>query len=512
MRLGLIGGGYWGKNLIREFYNLGVLDTVCDVDEKALLQYKELYPEVKVTKEWHTILESDEINSVCVSLPAEMHYRFAKEALLADKDVYVEKPITLSIDEAEELVHLAEERGKILMVGHLLHYHGCIIKVKEMIREGKLGKIHSITCNRLNLGKFRVNENVLWSFAPHDISVALSLCGDRLPAVVQSGGHGFVTDGLHDIVNSVLRYDDGPYVNINVSWLHPYKEQKLVVVGDKGMLCFDDVVKKNKLKYYTGHVEYNQGIPVAVKGTGVVVEYDLSESPLNRECQHFIECCNTRAKPITDGQEGLRVLKVLDHLQKSLESGGQLTVINNGYFSHPTATIDDGAYIGKGTRVWHYSHVCKGAEIGENCNIGQNVFIAGGSYLGSGCKVQNNVSVYKGVHCEDNVFLGPSCVLTNDINPRCEYPKHGEYMDTYIEEGATIGANATIVCGTRLGKYCLIGAGAVVTKNVEPYSIMVGNPAKRIGTIDEKGNRELFKNKPLKGGSQLQKIRYSNRH
>jgi UDP-2-acetamido-3-amino-2,3-dideoxy-glucuronate N-acetyltransferase len=160
------------------------------------------------------------------------------------------------------------------------------------------------------------------------------------------------------------------------------------------------------------------------------------------------------------------------------------------YFVHESSLVDPGAQIEQGVKIWHWSHVTPTAEIGSGSNIGQNCYIAG--KLGSGCKVQNNVSVYQGVECESNVFLGPSCVLTNDINPRCGAPKGGNYIPTLIKSGATIGANATIVCGTTIGSHALIGAGAVVTKDVEPYAIMVGNPAKRIGTIDEQGNRTLF--------------------
>jgi UDP-2-acetamido-3-amino-2,3-dideoxy-glucuronate N-acetyltransferase len=203
--------------------------------------------------------------------------------------------------------------------------------------------------------------------------------------------------------------------------------------------------------------------------------------------------------PITDGEEGLRVLRVLKSLQESLDKSCEVKLILQNrpiiplaYFAHETAYIDEGGEIGEGTKIWHFSHICKGAKIGKNCNIGQNVFIAGGAVLGDNCKVQNNVSIYAGVIAGDYVFFGPSCVLTNDINPRGMYSKAGHYIETILEDGVTLGANCTIVCGNRLGKHSLIGSGAVVTKDVEPFSIMVGNPAKRIGEIDEKGNRTIY--------------------
>lgn len=162
------------------------------------------------------------------------------------------------------------------------------------------------------------------------------------------------------------------------------------------------------------------------------------------------------------------------------------------YFAHPTATIDDGAEIGAGTKIWHYSHIMDGAVLGEKCNIGQNVVISPGVTLGRNCKVQNNVSVYTGVTCDEDVFLGPSCVFTNVTNPRSAVNRHSQYAKTHVGKGATIGANATIVCGHDIGEYAFIGAGAVVTKTVAPYALMVGNPARQMGWMSEYGHRLDF--------------------
>ena len=497
IHLGLIGGGYWGKNLIRDFYKINVLHTVCDINKEALSEYEKLYPGINTTTNWNNILSDTNINSVCIALPAELHYKFAKQALEANKDVYVEKPITLNVSEAEDLINIAKRKNKILMVGHLLHYHPFINKMKEIIRSGKLGKIKNIVANRLSLGIFRKEENVLWSFAPHDISVILNLCNDELPNSVLCSGMDHINKGIHDVTNSILKYND-KYVNINVNWLNPYKEQKMSIIGEKGMLIFDDVSKTNKLTYFPEYIKYSSdlnSIPIPVKNNGINIELDnADEFPLLRECQHFVDCCITREQPITNGEEGLRVLTVLDALNKSLITNKEVVLTNKKetYFAHKTAVIDEGADIGNGTKIWHFSHICKGAKIGKNCNIGQNVFIGDGAILGDNCKVQNNVSIYAGVEAEDYVFFGPSCVLTNDINPRCMHSKNGEYVKTFLKKGVTLGANSTIVCGNILGEHSLIGSGAVICKNVEPYSIMVGNPAKKIGTIDEKGNRKLF--------------------
>jgi UDP-2-acetamido-3-amino-2,3-dideoxy-glucuronate N-acetyltransferase len=498
MNLGLIGGGYWGKNLIREFNKTGTLHTICDINTVALEGYTTEYPGINTTTNWDDVLQNEDITAVCIALPAEMHFSFAKKSLLAGKDVYVEKPITLDMKEAEELIQIAKDQDKILMVGHLLHYHPCVEKIKEIIAEGKIGKVKNIVANRLSLGIFRTQENVMWSFAPHDISVILSLCGNKLPKSVLCSGKDHITKGVQDITNSVLMYDD-KYVNINVNWLSPYKEQKMSIIGDKGMILFDDVSKDKKITYFPEYIQYSadiNAIPQPIKNNEINIVVDTSVSPLLKECNHFVECCIERKTPITDGEEGLRVLKVLNTLQMSLNSGKQETIHSSDmecdYFVHDTAIVDEGADIGEGTKIWHFSHICKGAKIGKNCNIGQNVFIAGGAVLGDNCKVQNNVSIYGGVEADDYVFFGPSCVLTNDINPRGMHSKGGAYIKTKFEKGVTLGANCTIVCGNTLGQHSLIGSGAVICKDVEPYSIMVGNPGKKIGEIDETGNRTIY--------------------
>jgi UDP-2-acetamido-3-amino-2,3-dideoxy-glucuronate N-acetyltransferase len=214
--------------------------------------------------------------------------------------------------------------------------------------------------------------------------------------------------------------------------------------------------------------------------------------PLKNECLHFLECCRERSKPRTDGREGVRVLRVLQAAQRSLEKDGDpsmterevqhsSSVEQKNYFVHPTAVVDEGAVIGKGTKVWHFSHIMKGATIGERCILGQNVNVDGGVVIGNNVKVQNNVSVYTGLVIEDDVFLGPSCVLTNVSNPRSQINRHSLYEKTIIRRGATIGANATIVCGVAIGRYAFIAAGAVVTKDVPDYALVAGNPGRRKG-------------------------------
>lgn len=492
INLGLIGGGYWGKNLIREFNACGVLHTICEINESVNKLYAEQYPSINITTQWTDILTNTDITAVCISLPADMHYQFAKDALLHNKDVYVEKPITLNVNEAEELIELAKKHNKIIMVGHLLHYHPCIIKMKELIQNEEIGKIKNIISNRLNLGLFRTQENVLWSFAPHDISVILSLCNDKMPDEIQCNGKSVLTKNIHDITNTIMIYkNEDIYININVNWLNPFKEQKLTIIGENGMIVFDDVLENDKLKIFKNYILWNDKTPTPVKTKSISITIDDYESPLLKECKHFIDCCITRKVPITSGEEGLRVLQVLQKSQESLEHDGSIVRIpKSQYYAHDTAIIDNGATIGDDTKIWHFTHVCKTGMVGNNCNIGQGCYIAG--ILGNNCKVQNGVNLYLGVECEDNVFLAGGVTFTNDRNPRCEYPKHGAYVKTLIKHGSSIGANSTIVCGVVLGKYCFVGAGAVVTHNVPPFAVVVGNPARQIGIIDEKGNITHF--------------------
>lgn len=488
--IGLVGSGYWGKNILRELYNIRALHTICDKDENLLQEHLEKYPSLNITTNWKKMLENPDITAVCIALPAVLHYQFALEALNNNKDVFVEKPLALSVEHCDELIKLAKEKNRILMVGHLLQYHPCVQKIYEMVNNNYIGNIKYIVSNRLNLGKIRREENVLWSFAPHDISIILKLMGDKMPTSVICNGHAFVSKNVHDITSTILEFGEEVYSQINVNWLNPFKEQKLVIVGTNGMITFDDTIE-DKLKYFGGYMEWKKGQPVVTKNDGEVINYDKGVSPLFIEMHHFIDCCKKRVEPFTDGKEGKRVLSVLDMAQKSLTQNKKIYYSEKkiDYFVHETSIIDEGSEIGKGSKIWHFCHLVSSAKIGENCNLGQNIFLAG--QIGNNCKVQNNVSIYKGVKAGDNVFFGPSCCTSNDLRPRCKYPKNGKYLETIIEDNVTIGANATIVCGVRLGKGCMVAAGSTVTRDISPYTLVAGTPAREMYKIDEYGERVL---------------------
>ncbi|OGQ46673.1 MAG: oxidoreductase [Deltaproteobacteria bacterium RIFCSPLOWO2_02_FULL_46_8] len=309
--VGLIGLGYWGKNILRNLNELGVLHTACDYSSEIIAQRKSEFPGILYTNRFEELLEQPEIKAVTIATPAATHYGLSRRALLADKDVFVEKPLSLTYQEGQQLVELAHQQKKILMVGHLLQYHPAVIVLHDLIAKGTLGSIQYIYSNRLNIGKLRTEENVLWSFAPHDISVILMLVGEE-PSRVFAFGGAYVNRGIVDTTLTTLEFSSsGIRGHIFVNWLHPYKEQKLVVVGSNAMAVFDDCAK-DKLTVYPHTIEIKDGhIPVAHKAEGQAVPL-TGQEPLTEELRHFINCVNQRTVPKTDGREALRVLSVLE--------------------------------------------------------------------------------------------------------------------------------------------------------------------------------------------------------
>jgi UDP-2-acetamido-3-amino-2,3-dideoxy-glucuronate N-acetyltransferase len=490
----VVGCGYWGKNLVRNFAELGALHTICDADPKVLETLRASYAGVNTETEFDRILENDEIEGVVIATPAVRHYSMAKEAILADKDVFVEKPLALEVEDGEELVDLTEEHKRILLVGHLLEYHPAVAKLKELVDGGELGRIEYIYSNRLNLGKFRTEENILWSFAPHDISIILLLLG-TMPREISAHGGYYLNRDIADVTLTTLGFDNGVRAHIFVSWLHPYKEQKLVVVGDKKMALFDDTNPRDKLLLYSHEIEWIDRKPVPRQKHPAPIHVPPDE-PLRLECQDFVDCVRSRKRPKVDGHKGLQVLRVLSYCQKSLESNGRIMSLNNARsdcFVHDTSIVEEPCQIGKGTRIWHFCHIMPGATIGHNCVIGQNVFIGRGVKIGNNVKIENNVSVFEGVTLEDDVFCGPSCVFTNVMNPRSFVSRKHEFKPTLVKKGATIGANAAIICGNTVGPYAFVGAGSVVTSEVPDYAMVYGNPARIQGWVCQCGVKLDFK-------------------
>ncbi|HHT9151849.1 MAG TPA: Gfo/Idh/MocA family oxidoreductase, partial [Candidatus Wujingus californicus] len=393
--IGLIGLGYWGKNILRNLFELGVLHTAGDLSSQIISERKKEFHGVNYITKFEEMLNNKDIKAVAIATPAATHYEYVKQALLAGKDVFVEKPLALTVKEGQEIVDIASKRKRVLMVGHILLYHPAVIKLKKVIASGVLGKVEYIYSNRLNIGKLRTEENILWSFAPHDISVIITLLEEE-PASVKAFGGDYLNKGIYDTTMTTLEFKNGVKGHIFVSWLHPYKEQKLIVVGSKAMAVFDDV-SKEKLFLYPHKIEWKDGkIPIAQKVDYEIIPVEDGE-PLKLELQHFIDCVLQRKMPKTDGNEGLRVLKVLEQAENALALRNLSAA---SYFAHESACIDEGTQIGRGTKVWHFSHILKGSRIGKDCIVGQNVVIGPDVEIGDRCKIQNNVSVYKGVVLE----------------------------------------------------------------------------------------------------------------
>jgi len=501
VRVAVVGAGYWGTNLVRNFHGIGSLAAVCDSNRDRLEGVSKSYPEIRTTHSFQSIIKDSSIDAIAIATPAETHYQMAKQGLLAGKHVFVEKPIALHVREGMELNELAKTQQQVLMIGHLLHYHPGVIKLKQLVSEGELGKIEYIYSNRLNLGKIRREENILWSFAPHDISVILSLTGE-MPERVISEGANYLHKRVADVTLSNLSFPSGIKAHIFVSWLHPYKEQRLVVVGDRKMALFDDVEPEHKLLLYPHRIVWKDHVPVPDKKEAEKIPIERRE-PLREECRHFIDCIREGLTPKTDGEEAIRVLRVLQACQRSLEQEGKAVPVSEapkeagfpGAMVHDSAVVDPGCELGEGTKIWHFSHVIKGSKIGKDCSIGQNVVIGPDVTIGNRVKIQNNVSVFEGVTLEDGVFCGPSMVFTNVYNPRSYIPRKKEIRPTLVKEGATLGANSTIICGHTVGRFAFIGAGAVVIDDVPDYALMVGNPAKIKGWMCQCGIQLHFDKK-----------------
>jgi predicted dehydrogenase len=328
LNVAVIGCGYWGKNLVRNFNQLGALSMVCDTTPAGQATAADLASQSEIVSDVQQVLET-EVPGVVIATPAETHYDLVKQALLAGKDVFVEKPLALTYEHGAGLLRLAEQQRRILMVGHVLEYHPAVTQLLALVQKGELGKVRYIYSNRLSLGKIRREENILWSFAPHDVAVILRLMSN-LPFQVIACGGSYLQPNIADVTVTNLLFDNGVRAHIYVSWLHPFKEQRLVVVGSKKMASFDDVAKR--LVLYDQRVEFQEGQPIPIKGDGDEVPF-ASDEPLRLECQAFLEAMATRRPPVTDGYSGLRVLKVLQAAQRSLVMNGEPVTLPIEIFS-----------------------------------------------------------------------------------------------------------------------------------------------------------------------------------
>jgi predicted dehydrogenase len=321
--IAVIGCGYWGKNLVREFAQLGILRVICDASLQTLKDLQAKY-DVEVVCDFEQVLKMPDVQAVVIATPAPTHADLVIQALAAGKDVFVEKPLALTLEDAIQMEVAVKKSNRILMVGHLLEYHPALVKLRTLVAAGKIGKLRYLYSNRLSFGKVRTEENVLWSFAPHDICSILGFVG-KLPISIQAIGSANLTH-LEDFCLVNLEFENNLKAHIFTSWLHPFKEQRLVVVGDSGTLVFDDVSVDAKLTLYDQKSEIENGIPTLNLNSKTVIPIEIV-SPLTEECKHFMSCIQSRQSPLTNLQNGIDVLTVLQSAQLSLKLQGRTVLL-----------------------------------------------------------------------------------------------------------------------------------------------------------------------------------------
>ena len=328
IEVAVVGVGGWGKNLARNYYQLpeANLRYICDLDDGKLETMRQLYPGTTTSDSYGEILKDADLDAVVIATTGPTHYALAKQALEAGKDVYVEKPFVLEVDQALELTEMAERDSRILMVGHLLEYHPVITRLKSMIDAGELGDVYYVYSQRLNLGTVREDENALWNFAPHDISSILYLLGKEA-VDVSARGQDYLQRDVEDVVFLTLTFEDKTMAHIHVSWLDPHKVRKLTIVGSDKMAVFDDLEAAEKLKIYDKGAKLSQDYDTFAEYIGlrfgdITIPHVKVGEPLRIECLHFVDCVANRKQPLSDGRDGLRVVQVLDAAQRSLKNNG----------------------------------------------------------------------------------------------------------------------------------------------------------------------------------------------
>ena len=324
-RVAVIGAGAWGRNLVRVLHELGVLKVICEPNPTAAAAAREIALGVPTVR-LHEELADYEVDAVVIATPAETHFELARWALRQGLDVFIEKPMCLTLAEAERLTGLATSLQRRLMVGHVLLYHPAVRVLTELVRDGSIGELQYIYSHRLSLGRLRRKENILWSFAPHDIAVIQHLVGEP-PCRVVACGMSCVRPRVADVTITHLSFPRGEQAHVHVSWLHPFKEQRLVVIGSKAMLSFDDVNKR--LVLYDKRVAWHNGRPTPVDAGAREVGYPQVE-PLKEECAAFIRYLQEEEMPVTAGRHGLEVVATLEAAQRSLAAGGQPTPVTTG--------------------------------------------------------------------------------------------------------------------------------------------------------------------------------------
>jgi len=318
----VVGCGLWGRNIVRNFYNLGALHSVCDLDKENLKMIEELYPEVNTTSDFNALLANPEVVAMCIVTPSHTHFNLVKKAIMAGKHVYVEKPISTSAQEARELKDLAQEMGVKLLVGHLLLYHPAVNRLKMLIAQGVLGEIKYAQSDRLNINYFKNDRSVMWDLAPHDVSMIAHVTGKAPLRVISATGAASEFENICDITHLTIEFEDGVIGQVSDSWIHPQKRVSLLVRGTKATAILDDTVQEGKLKVYDNK-----------KGSQNEIEiFDYLEiEPLKLECQHFLNCIKNDKTPRSDGENGYMIVKILESAE-AMMLGAKKEALDNHEF------------------------------------------------------------------------------------------------------------------------------------------------------------------------------------
>lgn len=478
--IALIGAGYWGQKILSRLHPLGALHTVVAQNLEKHQGLMSQYPDLRWTTSVEEVWADSAIQGVIIATPAPTHPALVEAALQANKHVLCEKPLALDLSTARRLADLATKYHRHLLVGHILRYHPAIQKVRELIAQGLVGEIRYITSQRLGFGRYPLTEDVLWGLAIHDLDIIPWLLGEK-PEKLHIDAPAPLAGQLLDTVHISLRFPGGRLAHIQASWTSSQRTRTLTISGTAGMLVLEDLHPMPRLFYYSTTMRWLHGkVPhLSLDKVPEAVPFEDVE-PLTAELQHFLSCIEGQATPQTPAEAILPAIALAERLYRQVRPEAAPAL---PYFVHPTALIDEEVEIGEGTKIWHFSHILRGSRIGKNCVLGQNVVVGPFVKVGNNCKIQNNVSLYYGVELEDGVLCGPSCVFTNDKYPRAFIERRNEFLQTRVRRGATLGANATIMCGVTIGQFAMVGAGAVVTQDVPDYALVVGNPARQVGWV-----------------------------
>ncbi|MCB9534823.1 MAG: Gfo/Idh/MocA family oxidoreductase [Myxococcales bacterium] len=481
-RVGVVGLGRFGAAIAERLAREGALAAVCDLDPARRARFGD----VPAFADLLDLLAADAVQAVVLATPAATHAAMARAVLDADRDLWVEPPLALDAADAEALARRAAARRRVLMVdggeGPAL---AALLRARD---EGTLGALHLVEARRADFGPFHPDEPVHTALLP-DLYALVRLMGEP-PTRLRAVGASVVQAEAPDHVTVHLHFGGGARAVLTASRVAPTPERRLTALGADGMA----VLEGDALTLFHHRVTWQDGLPRAEAGEAQPV---ATVDGLAAAVERFLAAVDAGETALPDAQEAATTLRLFAAIGRSLDADRGVSTQApaepaepaeppaaappaepDAVFVHPTAVVDGPVELGPGTRVWHFSKLLGPLRIGARCSLGQNVVVERHVTIGDNVKIQNNVSVYSGVVLEDDVFCGPSMVFTNVGTPRSHYPRKGEYAITRVERGASIGANATVVCGHTLGRYCFVGAGAVVTKDVPPYALVFGNPAR----------------------------------